>query len=360
MTKLAKIMLTALTFGAFGIYLTSCSQSEIVENTTENTIEQTVQAPTNENGWLHFADDASMDAAFVELIESFSEVKAWEAKYNHNSLRARYEAALEEIDAAEAMGIGFEQLIEQYKDVLQVVGEGDERQIVCIVDDIVTPALLNEDGILQVGQYISKYSTDKIKIITDGDASKIAMLDDIDETNEAMGIEVIDFNEEEEIESRGIRCFSEFTNIERFVTVNNSPNRRVRFRISLYRSNQSYRLYMLHEMRGQRRTGVWLNSGFDYQYRIATDYHIVDQGTALPTPPIVADGDFEIGWKNGSGRETENDFLYQMSFLGDLDVYLNDRLQASDAIAGTVDVPNWNSFEKWVFECVSVWYPWND
>lgn len=104
MTKLAKIMLIALTLSAFGIYLTSCNKSDsILEDVVEDAVQQVVQAPTTENGWLHFADDASMDAAFVELIENFNEVQAWETKYNHNSLRARYETAVEEIDAAEAM-----------------------------------------------------------------------------------------------------------------------------------------------------------------------------------------------------------------------------------------------------------------
>lgn len=350
MTNLAKIMLFALILGTFGIYTTSCNKSDsILDNVIEDNVQQT-QISTTDNGWLYFADDAAMDAAYIDLIENFSEVEAWETKHNHKSLRARYEAAIEHISSIEEGSVNPQQLLKEYKDVLQVVGEGDEKETICIVDDMVIQALLNEDGIIQIGQRISKYSKNKIKTITDGDMSKLELLEKIDQTNDALSIEVTNLNDGAEK-----KCQQSYTSITRYITV--GTNRRVRFSTTIKRRNLGPvydEIYFNHQMNSQFRNWLfgWVNNNFSYSYRIVDDYHVVDHGTVLNPPPIIADGDTEYGWTGGSGSEVEKtDLCYVGNDYADLDVYYNFRFQATKSVAGTVDVPSWNNYDKWVYEC---------
>jgi len=349
MTNLAKIMLFALVLGTLGIYLTSCNKSDsILDNVIEDSVQQT-QTSTTENGWLYFADDAAMDATYTDLLENFKEVEAWEAKRNHNSLRARYGAAIERISNMEETNVKPEQLLKEYKDVLHIVGEGDEKETVCIVDDMVMQALLNKDGIIQIGQRISKYSKNKVKTITDGDMSKLELLEKIDRTDEALGVEVTDIGNLKRCKWSNGLTNEDTRKIVRYITV--GDNRRVKFKTTIdKRNNGELRFY--HEMNSQFRNWFfgWANNNFSYSYRIVGDYHIVDKNV-FP-PQIIADSDYEYGWKNDSGLGEEyHSLTYINPNDADLEIYYFFRLQAAKNIAGTEDIPVWGEQAIWTYKC---------
>ncbi len=198
-------MLTALTFGAFGIYLTSCSQSEILETTTENTIEQSSgEFKLSEHGWLHFENEAALDAAKNELFQYMKNgnLDEFEKKYGYKSLHTTYWETMNKLTEAEKIEMGTQrQVFDEYKDVFTFVGEGEETEAVRIIESDVLATLLNGRCIYQVGDAIHKYNYDVVKIIKDGDVDKLATLDQINLSNESLGIEVVSHDENTTLDS---------------------------------------------------------------------------------------------------------------------------------------------------------------
>lgn len=64
--------------------------------------------------------------------------------------------------------------------------EGIERKTFSIANDY----LLNKDGIVKIGEDIYQFSSDNIKMIKEGDVSKISSLPSINQTNESLGVYV--------------------------------------------------------------------------------------------------------------------------------------------------------------------------
>ncbi len=190
--KLAKIMLIALTLSAFGIYLTSCSQSDILETATENTIEQSShEFKLSEYGWLHFESEAALDAAKKEVLEYMQNgnLDEFEKKYGHKSLHTAYWETIDKLTEAEMIEMGTQrQVFDKYKDIFTFVGEGEDTEAVRIIESDLLATLLNEKGIYQIGDEIHKYNYDVVKIINDGDVDKLTALEDMNSSNPSLNI----------------------------------------------------------------------------------------------------------------------------------------------------------------------------
>ena len=194
MTNLAKIMLTALTFGAFGIYLTSCSQSEILETTTENTIEQSSgEFKLSEHGWLHFENEAALDAAKNELFQYMKNgnLDEFEKKYGYKSLHTAYWETMENLTDDQRITMASQrQVSDEYKDIFTFIGEGEDMEAVRTIESDILATLINHSGIYQIGGEIHKYNYDVVKIIKDGDVDKLITLEDINSSNPSLNVVV--------------------------------------------------------------------------------------------------------------------------------------------------------------------------
>ena len=196
MTKLAKIMLIALTLSAFGIYLTSCNKSDsILETVADSNVDQKF---TVENGMLVFESRENMDLTIVELrslsIEDFNQ---WEIQTGVSTIYGAFNAV---IAAEDAISDYYESLPldeqKKYRDMPEINSnlykEMMDRGVIKIIQDndgtsyfgyaVIDPSMapiLNLDGFVKMENKIYQYTNEGFKIILDGDFAKIPQLDAI-------------------------------------------------------------------------------------------------------------------------------------------------------------------------------------
>ena len=182
----------------------ACSDEEITDvSPTEGDFTVRVN-----NGYLEFKDQATFDRikTVVEDKDSAA-LEAWEAQFEgFTSLRSVEEKA---IDAQE---IWFSQLRNMSEEERLVIQQSDDdfwysdyikdNLSTFILGDsgifslnLVGPAtslipLLNKDGIYKIGDEIHVYNSNVLKIIHDGDDSKLQMLSGIDENNDELNVSV--------------------------------------------------------------------------------------------------------------------------------------------------------------------------
>lgn len=171
MTKLAKIMLIALTFGAFGIYLTSCNKSDISEELTD-TIEQVESTTMNfrvENNTLVFNsfEDYIHTTDYVRTLDR-DQLDLWEEEVGFTSARKLYDMALDELELATNLE-EVETIESKYKKAVKFT----EDDVSLLYGSYYMSTLLNEDGIVRIGEGLTKYTEDKMINILDGDIDKL-------------------------------------------------------------------------------------------------------------------------------------------------------------------------------------------
>jgi len=200
MTNLAKIMLIALTLSAFGIYLTSCSQSDsILETVVDSNVDQKF---TVENGMLVFESREDMDLTLVELRSlSMEDFNQWETQIEVNTIYGAFNAV---IAAEDAISNYYESLPlneqKKYRDMPEVNSdlykEMMDRGVIKIIEDndgtsyfgyaVIDPSMapiLNLDGFVKMENKIYQYTNKGFKIILDGDFAKIPQLQAIKDTH---------------------------------------------------------------------------------------------------------------------------------------------------------------------------------
>jgi len=274
MTNLAKIMLIALTLGAFGIYLTSCSQSEILETTTENTAEQlSGEFKLSEHGWLHFENEAALDAAKKEVFQYMRDgnLDEFDKKYGYKSLNTAYWETMENLTDDEKIAMGTQrQVFDEYKDIFTFVGEGEDTEAVRIIESDLLATLLNHRGVYQIGDEIHKYDYDVVKIIKDGDVDKLNNIEQINSSDANMGIEVKSHNKnrrftqdnDDELNMRLPACENLGT-----YTANSSKKkaRRVQGRVTFEEVGfvDGYSIYVTIRSVKQRQFVVWYDNNWN-------------------------------------------------------------------------------------------------
>jgi|GEM_PF-2200316 len=172
MTNLAKIMLFALILGTLGIYLTSCNKSDTSENLID-TVEQTESSTTN----LRVEDNTLVFDSFEDYVNTLDYVRTldrdqldlWEEGIGFTSSRKLYDMALDELE-----------LITEFEKVKSI--ENKYKNVVKFTEDEIYPlyssyhmsTLLNKNGIVRIGDGLTKYTEDKMINILDGDINKLA------------------------------------------------------------------------------------------------------------------------------------------------------------------------------------------
>ncbi len=183
----------------------------VVKNTytTTNTVssERTENTPTKLNtDFLEFEtkEDFLRLTSMPAIKKGF--IQDWKAAYNNfyclddeiNRIFDNYDLFLDQIeekyqvtsniDAITEKEIDnqIENLVKPYPFITYSKESGIDRKTYAIGFDY----LLNKDGIIKAEGKIYQYTYDAVKIIEDGDASKIQLLNQTNETNEALGIVV--------------------------------------------------------------------------------------------------------------------------------------------------------------------------
>lgn len=175
---------------------TNTTSSERVENLPTNSNLDFLEFKTKED----FRTFASMPALKIGFIQD------WKAAYNKfysledeiNTIFYNYDNLLDNvekkyenssnIDANTEKEIDeqIENLLKPYSFISYKKEDGIDRKTYAIGFDY----LLNKDGIVKVEGKIYQYSYDFVKVIGDGDMSKISLLNQINETNEGLNIYV--------------------------------------------------------------------------------------------------------------------------------------------------------------------------
>lgn len=149
----------------------------------------------HEDGFLVFSTNDAFEktAAMIQESDS-SEIKAWEAKLNFGSmqqvftqgLKIEEELAKEREDKNQATK-GNSEFVVAHPNTFKILEDGIFTTNIYRID---LAPLVNKDGIVKVGDMIFQYSYDYLKIIEDGDESKINLLSAITETDKELRIYV--------------------------------------------------------------------------------------------------------------------------------------------------------------------------
>ena len=104
-------------------------------------------------------------------------------------------AAFNRVTEPEKERIGLTNNLAGYQGFLAIVGIGDEREAVLVVEDEALATVLNPDGFVIVGGAVYKYGRDKVVKDARYDDSRLAELGRYRESLPAEGIEVIPFEQ---------------------------------------------------------------------------------------------------------------------------------------------------------------------
>ncbi len=162
----------------------------------------------NEKGtqYLVFQDSLSFVNVYNALNnQEYTAVRTWSQKVGFNSLRNIYEDAIaaEMIEREKGANIT-EFQIERLKEHNCISDEVYQNRDLFTLDreegmglkiyDIALADVVNRDGIVQIGKNIFQHGENQVKVITDGDASKIELLGKTTQSNSAISIYVYKVN----------------------------------------------------------------------------------------------------------------------------------------------------------------------
>ena len=189
-----KFPLSYLTVLSFVFLLFSCELIEENNNLFHSSSKE--ENKKDQIDWLVFEDDETFQKT-IQKVNSLTdeERKNWEKEQNFTSLRGIYETALDEEESyiekyEKADPKLIEQMIKEGKTHAPYV-EKNREYFKFNEDGTFEPnsmtyqlaAVINKNGLVQVGKEIRYYSFYSYKIIADGDASKIEQLMKAKETD---------------------------------------------------------------------------------------------------------------------------------------------------------------------------------
>ncbi len=204
--KNPSLLLLLVAFVA-AIGLNSCTE-DIISSSQEDDFPVKVK-----NGYLEFKDQEAFDQIKSSLQDGDREkYDAWESQFSgFTSLRSIYERS---IDEQEKWYSYLESLAEEER---QIVMQGSDdffysdfikenSKLFVLYDsgvyDLNLPKsvhefipFVNDNGLIKIGNEIYKYSENSLKIIKDGDDSKLRFLASIENSNKEHNIEVINIYE---------------------------------------------------------------------------------------------------------------------------------------------------------------------
>ena len=203
MKSLCKKSLLATVLVAVGCFFYGCSDEED-NSVSPQLTDFTVRV---NNGYLEFKDQKTFDELANSLSELDDESLAnWESQFaNYTSMRSM---AVQAEDAQETWYDNLENLSKS--ELIEVRSSGKlfysefiiERPNIFILrdsgryfmnlpmKDMELEAFINSDGLLKVGNELREYTKESVKIIRDGDESKLNLLAKVDESDNDLNIAV--------------------------------------------------------------------------------------------------------------------------------------------------------------------------
>jgi len=174
-TNYIKLLLLTIVLPSL-LFTLSCEKSEFNLSKEEQAVEKTTT-------YLKFIDRN----AFLEALNN-STSKTLQKPEGFESMLDVY-IRIENAKSLELRN----KLINRHSSMLMVDSEGD---LDIIVVDYNLAALLSPEGLIKIGNEISQFEFDRIKTITDGDESKISILNDTKVTEGSVNISVEPFKQE--------------------------------------------------------------------------------------------------------------------------------------------------------------------
>ncbi|SFF63333.1 hypothetical protein [Thermoflexibacter ruber] len=172
----------------------------------ETTSIEIAEGVSRKSDFLYFPDEKSFYQVLLVLAKKTpQEQSEWASQFGITSLRKVYDQVVKaEIDLFDVAAGDISKLDKNQVDRLKKYGFASEMALKNrdVIDydkntgfsmKIFSPHMslvANRKGIVQVGKEIRKYADDGVRIILDGDESKIPLLDDIKESDESRGIRV--------------------------------------------------------------------------------------------------------------------------------------------------------------------------
>lgn len=141
------------------------------------------------NGYLMFADMDSFKATFNTLRRfNHEEKNHWEKQFpGFRSMRSAYRKIIHFISSHSDAKELTREIRELHDKIIMDYGDKEFDKIV-LSDSLAST--INVDGIVKIGEAIYKFCPNKVKIIKDGDETKIPQLDGIQESQADLNIEI--------------------------------------------------------------------------------------------------------------------------------------------------------------------------
>lgn len=192
----AKTIINPTEISTEGISIGSYSTSSIPNGKTEEGVAK----------FLIFKDQKTFEKVLHELNgKPYKDMDNWEKELGFVSLRKLFQDAV-----AEELKLRIKEEFLSKEQQERIIKYAYVTDLVANSLDFIIPnhetgyemkiynsymaRLVNRNGIVQIGKEIQKHDKEVIKIIKDGDLSKLSLLDDIKETDVSKGIEVIKVN----------------------------------------------------------------------------------------------------------------------------------------------------------------------
>ena len=147
---------------------------------------------TAQAGILRFPSVQSFDETVSELRRQWRSRDAWERQWpEFTSMRAAFNGLTE----AEQERIGSMNDLSGYEGFLAIVGSGEDKEAVTVVEDEALATVLNEDGLVIIENAAFKYGRYRVVKATSYDESRLSELGRYEESVPAEGIEVMPFEQ---------------------------------------------------------------------------------------------------------------------------------------------------------------------
>lgn len=155
------------------------------------------------NGYLEFRDDEVFENTRNLLkTKDISYLDAWEKQFSDfHSQRSIFEQAIEEeLKFAESGEFGAQgqhsQFVSNNSDVLLFDEEGRIKSNLPITEEFIS-AFVNRNGLVKIGGKLYQYSEKSIKVIVDGDDSKLPLLPELGQSSLEHGVLVYNIEVQE-------------------------------------------------------------------------------------------------------------------------------------------------------------------
>ena len=270
------------------LFLSSCDKEESIQST------ETSQSITLKNGMIIFNTSDDFEKTIESLMKNQNNLDQWEKNFNgFTSMRTAYDNLSED----DMQKIASNKSSHHFRDILKI-SDDQEPEALMNIDDEVLATLVNEQGLLQIGNEVYKFRYDMLYKTAYKDLDKLANIDNYSKADlKNNNIETFEVSH-----NYFVTELSENFKADRTCDRRYWKKDRKRLKGEQWTTN----LGSLYSGAGartkhQKKTlGIWWrNKTQRLRLRLNGNYTQVFQG--IPQPPIAVNED--SGWATDDGRE---------------------------------------------------------